>query len=46
MGPSESGDSEGFVASSAGESSPSISILGGVLGKIGEVMLADTVIVK
>jgi len=46
MGLPESGDIEGFVASSAGESSPSISVLGGSLGKIGEAMSADTVIVK
>ena len=48
MGPLESGAIEGLVVSSAGvsESSPLVDISGGLLGKIGEGILADTVIVK
>ena len=45
MGPPESGDIEGFVASSTGVSSASISIFWG-LGKIGETTFANTVTVK
>jgi len=46
MGPPESGTIEGLVVCSAGLSSPLVGISGELLGKIGEGMLADTVIVK
>ncbi len=46
MGPQESGTIEGLVDSSAGESSPLIGLSEGLLGKIGETMVDDTVIVK
>ncbi len=46
MGPPESGVIEALVASSAGESYPSVGIFWGLLGKIGEAVFADTVIVK
>jgi len=46
MGAAESGTIEGLVDSSAGESSPLVGISGGLLGKIGEAMFDDTVIVK
>ncbi len=45
MGPPESGTIEGLVDSSAEESSPLVGISGGLLGKIGEAMFDDTVIV-
>ena len=46
MGPPKSGTIEGLVDSSAGESSPLVGISEGLLGKIGEATLGDTVIVK
>ncbi len=46
MGPPESGTIEGSVVSSTGVSSPLVGISGGLLGKIGEDMFTDTVIVK
>ena len=46
MGPPESGAKEALVDPSAGEPSPLVGISGGLLGKIGEAMFDDTVIVK
>ena len=45
VGPPESGTIEGLVDSSAGESSPLVGNFWGLLGKIGEAMFDDTVIV-
>ncbi len=46
MGTPESGTIEGLVDFSAGEPSPLVGISGGLLGKLGEAMFDDTVIVK
>ncbi len=37
--------SPGIVASLVGESSPSVGIFGGLLGRLGAAMIANTVIV-